>query len=178
MGDSAHAREKVKIGSKMVALSSITLSSDFYFKESPMTADLYYTFYLDQLDLKIADAYRDQYLNSGSTYKVMAAIILLYTEEEFKKYPCLGKNKCVKNIKLGVKGFFAYLNQRPELRTKFLEAWSSQSLFAPKYKCLDELFLWVAKDVGYSLYAISYMKVDSPFTRTLLDKMVYAMRNN
>ena len=174
----AYARDSIKVAGKEVSVQDINLTTDFYIKGNSSVAELYYTFYLDQRDIKIANAYKDRFLKSNSSYKVMSAIILLYVEKVFKNYPCVGKNKCVKNIYVSVKDFFSFLNSNPELRTKFLKARTSTTLFSPKFKRIDEFLFYVARDVGYAFYGISYMNTSSIYARTLLDKMIYSIRSH
>lgn len=174
----AYARDSIKVAGKEVSVQDINLTTDFYIKGNSSAAELYYTFYLDQRDIKIANAYKDRFLKSNSSYKVMSAIILLYVEKVFKNYPCVGKNKCVKNIYVSVKDFFSFLNSNPELRTKFLKARTSTTLFSSKFKRIDEFLFYVARDVGYAFYGISYMNTSSIYARTLLDKMIYSIRSH
>ncbi len=174
----AGSREYCQIAGKKVAVADIELNVDFKIKENPSVAQISYTFYLDERDLNIALSYVDRYLKGRSGYKVMGAIILLYVQDEFKKYPCVGNNKCVKNIEVSVRGFFEFLNANQDLKKRYLEAAISQSLFSAKYSSMSEFLFYRARDVGYALFGISYMKADSMMGWTLIDKMIYSIRND
>lgn len=172
----AQGRESVRIAGAKVPVGSIELTTNISIKGNSSVQNLYYTFYLDKRDLDIADSYVPRYLKGSNSYKRMAAIILLYVKEEFAKYPCVGRNKCVKNIRVGIDTFFAFLNAHPEYKTKYLEASTSFALISPKYRRVDDFIFDIALKAGYALYGISYMRVNQMIGWTLLDKMIYSIR--
>ncbi len=171
-----YAREYCKIGGKKTSIDDIKLTTDIHIRGNSTTQKLYYTFYLDKRDLDISSQQVDRVLRGKSAYRTMAAIIVLYVNDVFKDYPCEGTNKCVKNIRVGVKGFFDFLNSNPELRHRYLDAVTSQSLFTPRYKNMDYFNFELARNVGYALYGISYMRADLTLGWTLMDKMIYSIK--
>lgn len=174
----AGSKEYCRIGGKQVAVAGIPLSTDFHIKGNSTAAEISYTFYLDKRDLDIALSHVDSYLHSNNSYKVMAAILLKYIQDDFKNYPCSGSNKCVKNINVSIKAFFDYLNAHEDLKKMYLESAISTAMFAPRYKRMDDFLFNVALKAGYALYGISYMRVDFMFGWTLMDKMIYSVRHD
>ena len=172
------AGEYVKIGGKRVAVADIRMTTGAGGGNDSKVLNMYYTFYLDKRDLDISNYYLKRYLKSSNSYKRMAGIIQLYVNEEFRKYPCVGQNKCVKNIRLGVDSFFDFLNNHDDLRQKYLVSATSLSLFGGRYKSLGDFMVYLARDVGYAFYGISYMRRTGIVTWTLLDKMIYSIRND
>ncbi len=173
-----YARDYCKIGGKKTAITDIKLTTDIHIPGNSTTQNLYYTFYLEKRDLDISNKQVARVLRGNSAFRTMAAIIVLYVNEVFKDYPCEGTNKCVKNIRVSIKGFFDYLNSNPELRHRYLDAVTSQSLFTPRYKNMDYFNFELARNVGYALYGISFMRADLTLGWTLIDKMIYSIKTS
>ena len=172
------AGEFVKIGKKRVAVMDIQMTIDVPNKKNSGVLNVYYTFSLDKRDLDIANKGLERYLNGSSNYNRMAAVILLYVNEEFAKHKCTGRNKCLKKIRVGVDTFFDFLNAHPELKQRYLASATSLALFSGRYKSRGDFMRFIARDAGYAFYGISYMNHTGMVIWTLLEKMIYSIRHD